>query len=68
MLGGGSWRLVISRDPNIGPYFREVLNNLLTNDTSDISVREGQGPKPRRRVIIEAVHPGHPTATERKRG
>lgn len=30
--------------------------------------RKGRGPKPRRRVIIEAVHPGHPKATERKRG
>ncbi len=30
--------------------------------------RQGRGPKPRRRVIIEAVHPGHPKETERKRG
>jgi len=30
--------------------------------------RQGRGPKPRRRVIIEAVHPGHPKGTERKRG
>lgn len=30
--------------------------------------RKGRGPKPRRRVIIEAVHPGHPKETERKRG
>lgn len=30
--------------------------------------RRGRGPKPRRRVIIEAVHPGHPKGTERKRG
>lgn len=30
--------------------------------------RKGRGPKPRRRVIIEAVHPGHPKGTERKRG
>lgn len=30
--------------------------------------RQGRGPKPRRRVIIEAIHPGHPKATERKRG
>ncbi|MGH9288932.1 MAG: hypothetical protein ACRD0V_11710 [Acidimicrobiales bacterium] len=29
--------------------------------------RQGRGPKPRRRVIIEAVHPGHPKGTERKR-
>lgn len=28
----------------------------------------GRGPRPRRRVIIEAVHPGHPKGTERKRG
>ena len=32
------------------------------------AVRKGRGPKPRRRVIIEAVHPGHPKGTERKRG
>ena len=32
------------------------------------SERQGRGPKPRRRVIIEAVHPGHPKGTERKRG
>lgn len=31
-------------------------------------VRKGRGSKPRRRVIIEAVHPGHPKGTERKRG
>lgn len=30
--------------------------------------RQGRGPKQRRRVIIEALHPGHPKATERKRG
>jgi hypothetical protein len=30
--------------------------------------RKGRGPKPRRRVIIEAVHSGHPKQTERKRG
>lgn len=30
--------------------------------------RKGRRPKPRRRVIIEAVHPGHPKQTERKRG
>lgn len=30
--------------------------------------RTGRGPKPRRRVIVEAVHPGHPKETERKRG
>jgi hypothetical protein len=30
--------------------------------------RKGRGPKPRRRVIIEALHPGHPKETERKRG
>jgi hypothetical protein len=30
--------------------------------------RKGRGPKPRRRIIIEAVHPGHPKQTERKRG
>lgn len=30
--------------------------------------RKGRGTKPRRRVIIEAVHPGHPKETERKRG
>lgn len=30
--------------------------------------RKGRGPKPRRRVIIEAVHPGHAKETERKRG
>jgi hypothetical protein len=29
--------------------------------------RKGRA-KPRRRVIIEAVHPGHPKQTERKRG
>lgn len=29
--------------------------------------RKGRGPKPRRRVIVEAVHPGHPKGTERKR-
>lgn len=29
---------------------------------------QGRGPKPRRRVIIDAVHPGHPKGTERKRG
>lgn len=32
------------------------------------AVRKGRGPTPRRRVIIEAVHPGHPKSTERKRG
>lgn len=30
--------------------------------------RQGRGPKPRRCVIIEAVHPGHPKSTERKGG
>jgi hypothetical protein len=30
--------------------------------------RQGRGPRPRRRVIVEAVHPGHPKETERKRG
>lgn len=30
--------------------------------------RQGRGPRQRRRVIIEAVHPGHPKGTERKRG
>lgn len=30
--------------------------------------RQGRGPKPRRRVIVEALHPGHPKGTERKRG
>lgn len=30
--------------------------------------RKGRGSKPRKRVIIEAVHPGHPKETERKRG
>ena len=30
--------------------------------------RQGRGPTPRRRVIAEAVHPGHPKETERKRG
>ena len=30
--------------------------------------RKARGPKPRRRIIIEAVHPGHPKETERKRG
>jgi hypothetical protein len=30
--------------------------------------RQSRDPKPRRRVIIEAVHPGHPKETERKRG
>lgn len=30
--------------------------------------RKGRGRKPRRRVIIEALHPGHPKETERKRG
>lgn len=30
--------------------------------------RQGHGPRPRRRVIIEAVHPGHPKGTERTRG
>jgi hypothetical protein len=30
--------------------------------------RKGREPKPRRRVIVEAVHPGHPKATERKKG
>jgi hypothetical protein len=29
---------------------------------------QGRRPKPRRRVIIEAVHPRHPKATERKHG
>lgn len=29
--------------------------------------RKGRGSRPRRRVIIEAVHPGHPKQTERKR-
>ncbi len=29
--------------------------------------RKGRGPKPRRSVIVEAVHPGHPKQTERKR-
>lgn len=28
--------------------------------------RQARGPRPRRRVIVEAVHPGHPKATERK--
>lgn len=32
------------------------------------AARKGRGPKPRRRVVIEAVHPGHPKATERKQG
>lgn len=30
--------------------------------------RTGRGPRPRRRVIVEAVHPGHPKGTERKKG
>jgi hypothetical protein len=30
--------------------------------------RQGRRARPRRRVIIEAVHPGHPKGTERKRG
>lgn len=30
--------------------------------------RQGRGARPRRRVIVEAVHPGHPKETERKRG
>jgi len=30
------------------------------------SETRGRGPHPSRRVIIEAVHPGHPKATERK--
>jgi len=30
--------------------------------------RQVRGPRPRRRVIIEAVHPGHPKGTERRRG
>jgi len=30
--------------------------------------RRGRGPRPKRRVIVEAVHPGHPKGTERKRG
>lgn len=30
--------------------------------------RKGRGRNPRRCVIIEAVHPGHPKETERKRG
>lgn len=30
--------------------------------------RKGRGPKRRRRVVIEAVHSGHPKQTERKRG
>jgi hypothetical protein len=30
--------------------------------------RRGRGVKPRGRLIIEAVHPGHPKGTERKRG
>lgn len=30
--------------------------------------RSGRGSRPRTRVIIEAVHPGHPKGTERKRG
>ena len=30
--------------------------------------QKGRGPKPRRRAIIEAVSPGHPKGTERKRG
>lgn len=30
--------------------------------------RAGRGPKPRRRVIVEALHPGHPKETERKKG
>lgn len=30
--------------------------------------RKGRGPRPRRRVIVEAVHPGHPKGTENKRG
>lgn len=29
---------------------------------------QGRGPKRRRRVIIDAVHQGHPKGTERKRG
>jgi hypothetical protein len=29
--------------------------------------RKGRGARPRRRIIIEAVHPGHPKQTERKR-
>lgn len=28
--------------------------------------RQARGPRPRRRVIVEAVHPGHPKGTERK--
>jgi len=28
--------------------------------------RRGRGPRPRRRVIIEAIHPGHPKGTERR--
>lgn len=34
----------------------------------DTTQRKGKGPRLRRRVIIEAVHPGHPKRTERKRG
>lgn len=30
--------------------------------------RHARGPRPLRRVIIEAVHPGHPKGTERKGG
>jgi len=30
--------------------------------------RKGRGSRPRRRVIIEAVYPGHTKETERKRG
>lgn len=28
--------------------------------------RQARAPRPRRRVIVEAVHPGHPKGTERK--
>ena len=39
-----------------------------TDDGRKKPARQGRGPKPRRRVIIEAVHPGHPKAKERRRG
>lgn len=41
-----------------------------TPPTADAVGRSARAaaPKPRRRVIIEAVHPGHPKQTERKRG
>jgi hypothetical protein len=31
-----------------------------------IPERRGKGPRPRRRVIVDEVHPGHPKSTERK--